>query len=71
MSRPIHAPLTGAHTSPVLARALTGWKQGLATAMTRRRSRKALALLEDHMLNDIGISRFDAERELAKPLWDR
>ena len=31
--------------------------------------RKALANLSDHMLKDIGISRFDANAENEKPFW--
>ena len=35
-----------------------------------RRQRKALAELEDHQLNDIGVSREEAETEAARPAWD-
>jgi len=32
-------------------------------------SRKALAALDDNMLEDIGITRAEAEKEAAKPFW--
>lgn len=35
----------------------------------RVESRRALALLSDYELRDIGLTRSDAERELMKPLW--
>ena len=36
-----------------------------------RRSRAELAQLGDDMLKDIGLTRGDVERELARPFWDR
>ena len=35
------------------------------------RERRALQLLDDRGLQDIGISRADIEGELAKPFWRR
>ncbi|PMR70146.1 DUF1127 domain-containing protein [Halomonas heilongjiangensis] len=35
----------------------------------RRRSRRRLAQLDPHLLDDIGISRATAEREARKPFW--
>jgi uncharacterized protein YjiS (DUF1127 family) len=35
----------------------------------RVKSRHALAMLSDHMLRDIGLTRADVERELMKPFW--
>ena len=35
----------------------------------RRRTRRALTKLDDHLLRDIGISRAEAEREAANPFW--
>jgi uncharacterized protein YjiS (DUF1127 family) len=37
----------------------------------RANQRHALASLEDHMLNDIGLTRAEAQREMAKPFWVR
>lgn len=34
------------------------------------RQRRALAHLEDHILNDIGVSREQARAEAARPFWD-
>ena len=38
-------------------------------ALERRRQRRALAALDDHLLRDIGISREQARRECARPPW--
>ena len=35
----------------------------------RGRSRRALAELDDRLLRDIGVTRFDASHEVAKPFW--
>jgi uncharacterized protein YjiS (DUF1127 family) len=35
----------------------------------RRRARQQLADLSDQMLQDIGITRADVEREYGKPFW--
>ena len=35
----------------------------------RSRQRKHLAQLDDHLLADIGYSRKQVEREVAKPFW--
>ena len=40
-----------------------------ATWIERARQRKALAVLDDHQLRDIGITRADAVRECEKPFW--
>lgn len=37
--------------------------------LSHRRQRQALALLDDRMLKDIGLSRIDVEREIEKPFW--
>ncbi|BAI72199.1 hypothetical protein AZL_015610 [Azospirillum sp. B510] len=42
---------------------------GLATWNERRRQRRALEALPDHLLSDIGISRADADHEAEKPFW--
>jgi uncharacterized protein YjiS (DUF1127 family) len=41
----------------------------LATWQERRRQRRALEALPDHLLHDIGISRADAGNEADKPFW--
>jgi uncharacterized protein YjiS (DUF1127 family) len=35
----------------------------------RHRQRRALAELDDRLLKDIGITRPEADREIAKPFW--
>lgn len=35
----------------------------------RYKSRQALRALDDHLLDDIGLSREQAEQEAAKPFW--
>ena len=35
----------------------------------RVESRRAMAMLSDHVLRDIGLTRNDVERELLKPFW--
>lgn len=42
----------------------------LRAALALRRQRLRLRDLSDHMLDDIGIGRDDAEREAARPVWD-
>lgn len=35
----------------------------------RARERHALSLVEERDLRDLGLSRYDVQRELAKPFW--
>ncbi|WP_297973438.1 DUF1127 domain-containing protein [uncultured Amaricoccus sp.] len=37
----------------------------------RRRQRHALAELDDHLLRDIGLTRYRARTEARKPFWCR
>lgn len=41
----------------------------LFTALERRKQRRALMGLDDHLLKDIGVSRGEVEQEVAKPFW--
>jgi uncharacterized protein YjiS (DUF1127 family) len=34
------------------------------------RERQALASLDEHLLNDLGLTRFDVESETKRPVWD-
>jgi len=43
--------------------------RALAAAMERRRQRHDLALLDDRLLRDIGLTRSEAAREWRKPFW--
>ncbi len=42
----------------------------LVTWSERRRTRRALGSLDDHMLKDIGLTRWMAETEATRPFWD-
>jgi uncharacterized protein YjiS (DUF1127 family) len=42
----------------------------LAAALALHRQRQHLAELDDAILNDIGLTREDALREAARPVWD-
>ena len=41
----------------------------METWLDRHAQRQELAELDDHMLHDVGLSRADVEREVAKPFW--
>jgi uncharacterized protein YjiS (DUF1127 family) len=43
----------------------------LALWRRRQRERRSLLTLSDFELQDIGITRSDAQREAAKPFWRR
>jgi uncharacterized protein YjiS (DUF1127 family) len=36
---------------------------------SRTESRRALSMLSDHVLRDIGLTRADVDREVMKPFW--
>lgn len=42
----------------------------LMTMVAVHRQRRALAQLDDRALQDIGVSRYEAEIEAARPAWD-
>jgi uncharacterized protein YjiS (DUF1127 family) len=44
------------------------WANGCARRWSQRIS---LGELDDHQLRDIGLTRREAEREAARPFWDR
>ena len=46
--------------------ALMAWWTAISE---RRRQRRALGQLDERMLRDIGIGRYDAEHEISKPFW--
>ena len=52
---------------------LSGFLSGVRAALhewrRRRNGRLQLARLDERMLRDIGLTRFDAEYEINKPFW--
>jgi len=45
------------------------WRAVIAEWRHRARSRHELAVLCDRCLRDMGVTRYDAEREVRKPFW--
>jgi uncharacterized protein YjiS (DUF1127 family) len=50
------------------ARAALAW---MRTGIERSRQRRALALLDERLLRDIGHDRAEVAREIEKPFWRR
>jgi uncharacterized protein YjiS (DUF1127 family) len=46
-----------------------GWVEFIRQKHDRWQQRRALLDLSDHLLDDIGITREEAEREARKPFW--
>ena len=59
-------PLRSIHADTVLNR-LRLWRRACAEAA---RQRRALAALDDRLLDDVGLTREESEREAARPPWD-
>ena len=65
------------NTRAPVERAEAGWMpdfviaglKSLRRGMQRFRQRRALSLLDERMLRDIGLSRLDVEQEITKPFW--
>jgi uncharacterized protein YjiS (DUF1127 family) len=53
----------------LLIRAISGAGEALLTWQERARQRRALADLDDRMLDDIGLRRADVAQEAMKPFW--
>ncbi|PUB18648.1 DUF1127 domain-containing protein [Yoonia sediminilitoris] len=47
-----------------------GLSQTLTSWIALARQRRALAMLDDHLLRDIGVTRADALQEARKPVWE-
>ncbi len=45
-------------------------KLSLLNMVSLFRQRTALRELDDHLLEDIGVTRAEAEKEAARPAWD-
>jgi len=48
----------------------TSRRASLLDALDIYRQRLALARLDDHALNDIGLTREQADTEATRPIWD-
>ncbi len=64
-----HASALSAPQSYVRRMTYQRWLRVIAVWIERSRQRRALADLDDHLLDDIGITRSEAAREIAKPFW--
>ena len=66
------ASLAGAWPVRPRARLMPYVEQALGLVLAwseRARQRRHLQMLSDRMLQDIGLSRADVEREASKPFW--
>ena len=48
---------------------LAEWRETIAEWRRCARSRHELATLCDRCLRDMGVTRYDADREVRKPFW--
>jgi len=62
-------PLLARRFVRVLGRAAAACWGWLRRAAERSSQRRALALLSDRLLRDVGLSRVEAETEARKPFW--
>lgn len=51
------------------AERFVGWFETVGGIFQRRRQRRALLELEDYLLDDLGLTRQQAEQEARKPFW--
>jgi uncharacterized protein YjiS (DUF1127 family) len=74
MSKPFGFSVAS-HRATSLRAALLPWLYKLidttAVWTARWRQRQALVELDEHLLNDIGLSHEQARRDAAKPFWKR
>ncbi|MDB2369149.1 DUF1127 domain-containing protein [Octadecabacter sp.] len=73
MSPALHAihldVLNRANSLPLMARWSVAFAVTVTNWDTRRRTRKHLGRLSDHLLQDIGVTRIKALAECQKPFW--
>ncbi len=60
-------PLTSGRAT--LLATVAQWDRLVRQWAVRRRSRVALALLDDHLIRDIGLDRAACEDEALRPFW--
>ena len=63
------APMPQLESLPPVSRMLVALGFTLAKWQSRRRSRRALSLLDERMLDDIGLNRTLRSDEVGKPFW--
>lgn len=51
-------------------RSLAGLRTRVSRWVEISKQRRALAGMSDRQLKDIGLTRFEAEQEAARPFWD-
>lgn len=69
-----HGAATGAVRADARAtgfgrRPVWGLLDVIFAMLERRKQRRALMGLDDHLLKDIGVSRGEVEQEVSKPFW--
>lgn len=62
--------LTLSHSRSFGARRAPSLLSRIATVRAVARQRKSLSALDEHMLNDIGLTRAEATAEATRPAWD-
>jgi len=62
--------MTLINTTPITRRPRASFFGTLMQLAAISRQRKALARLDDAALDDIGVSRAEADREASRPIWD-
>jgi uncharacterized protein YjiS (DUF1127 family) len=64
-----HLAMTAARVVAVTVDGIGGIVDRLVEWQDRRRQRRELLALDEHLLKDIGVSRVEAEFEGYKPFW--
>lgn len=57
------------HPDRAAVHSLIRWTAAVKNALRRRRERQALLELDDRLLDDIGLTREQAEQIGRKPMW--
>ena len=66
---PLATPRVASTGVATLLSAIRRMPQMVWVWIMRVESRRAMSMLSDHILRDIGLTRADIERELLKPFW--